>query len=230
MHEKSNQATQPFSCLALGIDYPYDYKTADGKMIDTKYPGTACERLANVVAKVKNLTVDDLNDHKWSTIRSKLLAVGGLKEGMSTSHSFNDWNHCDLTTMLGSVQSNSNSDGKVAGISRKNKLGSHIKEASLSELGEGGSWSTCILGCNQNPPQDVAHVQFQSRVAFKLVWCPPNYNIFVLLDDEGKILNKGSIMADDTGVPSLQQRQLNFRAVEGGQYEAAAKEAGKTQN
>lgn len=34
----------------------------------------------------------------------------------------------------------------------------------------GGSWSTCLIGCNQNPPQDVAHVQFKSRIAFKLVW------------------------------------------------------------
>lgn len=33
-----------------------------------------------------------------------------------------------------------------------------------------------MIGANQSPPQDVAHIQFQSRVAFKLVWCPPTFD------------------------------------------------------
>lgn len=40
----------------------------------------------------------------------------------------------------------------------------------------GGSWSTCMYGANQTPPQDVAHIQFQSRIAFKLVWSPPTFD------------------------------------------------------
>ena len=31
--------------------------------------------------------------------------------------------------------------------------------------------------------QDVAHVQFRARIAFKLVWAPPDFNSFVLVDD-----------------------------------------------
>jgi hypothetical protein len=48
--------------------------------------------------------------------------------------------------------------------------GPGIRTASLPELGPGGSWTTCMIGCAQNPPRDVAHIQFRSRIAFKLVW------------------------------------------------------------
>ena len=101
-----------------------------------------------------------------------------------------------------------------------NQLGPGISVASLPELGPGGSWSTCLMGCNQvlkkrregviklfrtfllflafipfpfsayytvaqEPPQDVAHLQFKARIAFKLVWCPPKFDRFVLVDDDG---------------------------------------------
>ena len=104
-------------------------------------------------------------------------------------HSFNDFNHCDLTTMVGSVSSNENK-GLVSGIAYSNQLGPGIQIASLPELGPGGSWSTCMMGCNTEPPQDVAHIQFKSRVAFKLVWAPPNFDSFVLVDDDGNLLAK----------------------------------------
>lgn len=32
-----------------------------------------------------------------------------------------------------------------------------------------GSWCTCQLGSNRDPPSDVCHVQFQARIGFKLV-------------------------------------------------------------
>lgn len=35
----------------------------------------------------------------------------------------------------------------------------------------------CLFG------QDVAHVQFRARIAFKLVWAPPDFNSFVLVAD-----------------------------------------------
>jgi hypothetical protein len=89
-------------------------------------------------------------------------------------------------------------------------------------MGEGGSWSTCQLGCNQDPPQDVAHVQFRSRIAFKLVWAPPDFTQFVLVDDDGDLLNWG--IGQGSGLPSLQERMRNFKAVEGSKY---AKEAYK---
>lgn len=82
--------------------------------------------------------------------------------------------------------------GRVAGIHRHNPLGRGILIASTDQdvLGEGGSWTTCMMGCEQTPPQDVAHIQFQARIAFKLVWVPPLFDRFVLVDDDGDLLNQ----------------------------------------
>ena len=47
-------------------------------------------------------------------------------------------------------------------------------------------------GCASDPPRDVAHLQFKSRIAFKMVWSPnEGYNTLVLVDDEGNLLNQG---------------------------------------
>jgi hypothetical protein len=61
-----------------------------------------------------------------------------------------------------------NNEGQVAGIAFDNRLGQGIVAASLTEPGPGGSWSTCMIGCASDPPADVAHIQFRSRIAFKL--------------------------------------------------------------
>ena len=151
----------------------------DGTMpVDPEYPGTAVERLNAVRARVAELAQgNDLNG-RWEDVRRKLLWAGGLRDlpdaipGQGyTGHSFNDYNHVDLTTMLDRVSNNEN-DGAVKGIAIGNNLGNGIRMASLPELGPGGSWSTCAMGCNQEPPRDVAHIQFRSRIAFKLVWVP----------------------------------------------------------
>ena len=42
---------------------------------------------------------------------------------------------------------------QVKGIAIGNRLGPGIEIASLPELGEGGTWSTCTNGCNLDPPQ-----------------------------------------------------------------------------
>ena len=61
-----------------------------------------------------------------------------------------------------------------------------------------------MMGCASEPPHDVAHVQFQSRIAFKLVWCPPSFSTFVLVDDDGKLLVSGA----PTGqLPRLSERR-----------------------
>ena len=76
----------------------------------------------------------------------------------------------------------------------------------------------------EEPPQDVAHVQFRSRIAFKLVWVPPALETFVLVDDAGDLLNSGT----PTGrLPALSQRQQNFALVRGSKYAAAAEALGK---
>lgn len=143
--------------------------------VDPEYPGTAVSRLQNVQKRVKSLTTEQLSQD-WESVRPLLLWAGGLRDLPNarpgkgyTGHSFNDFNHCDLTTMRGEDADNNN-EGRVQGIAFNNRLGEGIRIASIEELGPGGSWSTCMIGCNKEPPQDVAHVQFRSRIAFKLVW------------------------------------------------------------
>ena len=62
--------------------------------------------------------------------------------------------------MTGSVAGNQN-EGRVEVFARSNLLVPGIALASLQDLGPGGSWSTCIMGCHKEPPQDVAHLQFR---------------------------------------------------------------------
>ena len=109
--------------------------------------------------------------------------------------------------------------GQVEGIHFKNQLGPGIKIASLPELGEGGSWSTCMMGCHTNPPRDVAHLQFRARIAFKLVWRPPQFTAFVIVDDEGKLLNRGT---PSGSLPALAERQRNYRLTQGSKYAVEA--------
>jgi len=192
---------------------------------DKEYPGTAVERMMAVRARVAQLAEEDLNG-PWDDVRRKLLWAGGLRDlpdavpGQGyTGHAFNDYNHVDLTCMAEKVSDNQN-DGSVREIAVGNLLGPGIRAASLPELGPGGSWSTCANGSNKDPPQDVAHVQFRSRIAFKLVWAPnPNFDTFVLVDDDGKELARGTPSGD---LPSIRQRQLNYAIVQGGKYAKAA--------
>jgi len=205
-------------------DYPFELASKDGHQYDPAYPGTAVQRLSSVLKQVQ--AIDNL-DGPWADVRRRLLAAGGLKEDHSTSHAFNDDNHCDLTTMQTEVSFESNSNGAVSAISRGNQLGPHIQGASIAEHGPGGSWSTCTNGAHMTPPSDVAHVQFSSRVAFKLVWVPPKFTQFVLVDDEGRLLKQGT----PTGqLPSMGARQRNYQLVNGGKYASVADDiaAGKS--
>lgn len=62
-------------------------------------------------------------------------------------------------------------------------------------------------------------LQFRSRIAFKLVWVPPKFTHFVLVDDAGQLMATGN----PTGrLPHLQQRQRNYMAVGNGKYSVAA--------
>jgi len=202
------------------------------RVVDEKYPGTSVERMLASRDRVASLKPSDLSG-EWEPVRQKLLWAAGLRDlrqsapGQGyTGHAFNDNNHCDATTMLGDVAHNLNEGGdkRVQGIAVGNRLGPGIEIASLPELGEGGTWSTCTNGCNLDPPQDVAHIQFRSRIAFKLVWCPPSFSSFVLVDDEGALLNSGA----PTGqLPHLRERQMNFALVRGSKYGVEAEKLGK---
>lgn len=190
------------------------------RQYDPLYPGTAVQRMLNARTRAVSLTPRNLST-EWTIVRQKILWAAGLKDLQEvlpgqgyTGHAFNDWNHVDATCMLVSVIHNEN-EGKVEGIDQKNNLGRGIVAASITELGEGGTWSTCMLGCDVDPPQDVAHVQFRARIAFKLVWCPPTFSQFVLVDDNGDLLTWGQ----PTGqLPSLREREMNYRYVMNSKY------------
>jgi len=216
--------------LTESMEYPYPHtKDTLGNIVDNEYPGTATERLISVLQRVSTLGEVDLSG-EWGAIRRRLLHVGGLKDASGTTgHAFNDDNHCDLTTMAGSVQAESNANGAISQISRNNQLGPHIQRGSLQGegLGQGGSWSTCTNGAHILPrPNDVAHTQFRARIAFKLVWLPPTFSRFALVDDVGRILKlSGDIVfggGRDPG-PSLHARQRNYKLVQGGIYDPVKK-------
>lgn len=202
--------------------------SSNNMTVDPDYPGTAVDRMMAVRARVQGVPQDAWND-SWENVRRKILWAGGLKDlpeaipGQGyTGHSFNDYNHVDLTTMRDGASDNEN-DGSVQGIAIGNQLGNGIRVASLPELGAGGSWSTCAIGCNKDPPQDVAHVQFRSRIAFKLVWIPnEQYDSFVLVDDDGKLLAKGTPSDGPAALPELRQRMVNYQMVQGSKYAVEA--------
>jgi hypothetical protein len=192
-------------------------------MRDEQYPGTAVERMVNVRARVRQLAESgELNGQPWDDVRRQILWAGGLQDLTNvrpgqgyTGHSFNDFNHVDLTCM---VELDNTHDGQsIPGIAPGNKLGEGIRVASLPDLGPGGSWSTCAMGCNTDPPNDVAHTQFKSRIAFKLVWVPTRQrDEFVLVDDDGQLL--AHVTNIQPPLPSLRERQMNYRIVEGSKY------------
>lgn len=123
--------------------------------------------------------------------------------------------------MLEEIADNEN-DGTVKGIAIGNRLGNGIRIASIPELGPGGSWSTCALGCNAVPPSDVAHIQFRSRIAFKLVWVPnSNYDTFVLVDDDGNHLATVK-PTSSIGLPPIRERKMNYQLVRGSKYALVA--------
>ena len=189
---------------------------------DDAFPGTAEERRRAVAARIKELGVRAFAE-PWPETRRNLLYAGGLKDAPQTKLAFSDYNHCDLTCMAPAVMDESNADGAVAGVSTSNKLGEAIRANSLADLGPGGSWATCMIGCASEPLRDVAHVQFKSRIAFKLVWTPgaqDSFRRFVLVDDEGVLLASGAPTGND--LPPLAERKKNFALVEGSKYARAA--------
>lgn len=146
----------------------FSSSTTNNMIIDQDYPGTAVERMFAIRERVIGLE-DGWANGPWDEVRRRILWAGGLRDlpdavpGKGyTGHSFNDYNHVDLTAMRDADNEN---DGSVKGIALGNFLGDGIRVASLPELGPGGSWSTCAIGCNKEPPQDVAHVQFRARIA-----------------------------------------------------------------
>ena len=171
--------------------------------------------------RARSLTTSDLSGD-WEDVRSKqILWAAGIKDLPSalpgqgyTGHAFNDAIHVDATAMLAEAADNMN-DGRVRGIAVGNRLGPGIQMATVPELGSGGSWSTCQLDARSGSVDDVAHGQFRARIAFKLVWCAPEFRSFVLVDDEGMLLARGTPSGE---LPPLRERQANYEMVRGTKY------------
>ena len=109
---------------------------AEGRSpLDPAYPGTAVERMLNIRARVKELAKGDDLNQPWEHVRRRILWAGGLKdlpnarpgEGY-TGHSFNDFNHVDLTAML---PFDSQNNGEIQGIAKGNFLGRGIRVVSV---------------------------------------------------------------------------------------------------
>lgn len=161
-----------------------------------------------VRSQVADVISDDLN-WNWKNVRQRILWVGGLKDLCTsipgqeyTGHLFNDYNHVNLTCMLDQATVNLN-DCSVKQIAVWNWSRPGIQIDTLLELGTGSSWSTCANGCDQKPLQDVAHIQFWSRIEFKLAWVLNHaFDRFALVDDDGKELALGRA---SEGLPSFYQ-------------------------
>ena len=218
---------QSGECNATATIMADDIVPPLSELYDPEYPGTSVRRMRSVRERVAILASDGTLDGPWESVRRRLLWAGGLRDlpdaapGMGyTGHSFNDYNHVDLTTMNDDVSDNLN-DGSVKGIAIGNRLGPGVRVATIPELGPGGSWSTCAIGCASDPPRDVAHIQFRSRIAFKLVWVPNGgYDAFVLVDDDGGLLAHGR--PSGGALPSRREREMNYRIMMGSKYAAAA--------
>ena len=137
--------------------------------LDPDYPGTAVERMQAVRQRAASLTPSELSRDWSSFVRPRLLWAAGMRDlrdaapGQGyTGHAFNDAIHVDATAMLDGDALN---DGRVRGIAIGNRLGPGIAAASLTELGPGGSWSTCQATSSPlsspRPAEDsgVAHLQ-----------------------------------------------------------------------
>jgi len=78
------------------------------KSEDEQYPGTAVQRMLTIRERVRSLNSDTRNlNGDWENVRRNILWAGGLKDLPNaapgagyTGHSFNDFNHCDLTAMV----------------------------------------------------------------------------------------------------------------------------------
>jgi hypothetical protein len=88
--------------------------------IDLEYPGTAVQRMTNARLRARGLAAEQL-DADWAIVRRHILWAGGMRDITDappgkgyTGHSFNDYNHCDCTTMLDGSTYNEN-DGRVPG-------------------------------------------------------------------------------------------------------------------
>ena len=194
--ERLRPLTRRAALLGLGasIATSGSQRPAFALELDPDYPGTAVERMQAVRQRAASLTPSELS-RDWSTyVRPRLLWAAGMRDlrdaapGQGyTGHAFNDAIHVDATAMR-DEESDALNDGRVRGIALGNRLGPGIAAASLTELGPGGSWSTCQAPSSPlsspRPAEDsgVAHLQVtpppHRRTAHRRTAAPPHCHTF----------------------------------------------------
>lgn len=185
---------------------------------EVDFPGTAVDRLGAAVERAKDL--QGRLDADFETARSLLVDACGLR-GPRTGHCFTDATHVDCCTMVDDVADELNG-GRSPGIHPANFLGDAIRDSVNPDLGIGGSWCTCQHGVALG--RDVCHAQFQSKVAFKLVWCPSadgQHSSFALVDEDGHKIAGGQPQG---ALPPLSHRRANWEMVQGSRFAAACDE------
>ena len=177
--ERLRPLTRRAALLGLGASIATSglQRPAFAMELDPDYPGTAVERMQAVRQRAASLTPLELS-RDWSTsVRPRLLWAAGMRDlrdaapGQGyTGHAFNDAIHVDATAMR-DEESDALNDGRVRGIALGNRLGPGIAAASLTELGPGGSWSTCQA---PNSPLSSPRPAEDSGVAHLQVTVPPH--------------------------------------------------------
>lgn len=82
--------------------------------------------------------------------------------------------------------------------------------------GGGGTFIDCCKAFSSSPGE--------YSPAWWMVWVPPWFSSFVIVDDDGNGLNVGTPKAGSSGLPPLHERVKNFRLVENNKYGSFAKE------
>ena len=110
-------------------------------------------------------------------------------------------------------------DGSVRGIAVGNQLGEGIRAASFTRRRARRTvhMMTYRSAPIKNPAARRRHVQFQSKIAWKLVWVPGelgDFSRFVLVDDAGTSLTPASqpgtspISWSENTMPNVERRQI----------------------
>jgi hypothetical protein len=113
-------APQTAPAYARLLSTPAMSASSADERLDAAYPGTAVARMEASRARVIELAAKGGFSGEWEQVRRNLLYAAGLRDISDavpgygyTGHAFNDWNHCDATTMRLDV-ADANNGGKYA--------------------------------------------------------------------------------------------------------------------
>jgi hypothetical protein len=96
----------------------------------------------------------------------------------------------------------------------------------------GFSWCTRIVTENADStpfhnrdlavPMSFCNTQHRSRIAFRMVWCPENFDNFVIVDQDGDVLTRGRLDGAHD-LPPLRERQMAWDIIKNSVYSLACR-------